>query len=179
MLVASWLRSFVHFDGQFRIISTIGTRYTSSRVREFSSLLVCVRIYLSGYAKRKLKKEAEDAVSKLPKLTNFFETINSANRVETNKNNKNDLVLNNSYIHVENMNNDMTSKSDSFNFSENNINSCSTIENSKSDTYNFSENNVDNESTVENAVIAMNFNSNVHTIELDIELYQDPGMWPL
>lgn len=73
----------------------------------------------------------------------------------------------------------VTSKSDSFNFSENNINSCSTIENSKSDTYNFSENNVDNESTVENAVIAMNFNSNVHTIELDIELYQDPGMWPL
>lgn len=67
---------------------------------------MCVRIYLSGYAKRKLKKEAEDAVSKLPKLTNFFETINSANRVETNKNNKNDLVLNNSYIHVENMNND-------------------------------------------------------------------------
>jgi N12 class adenine-specific DNA methylase len=29
------------------------------------------RIYLSGYVKRKLKKEAEDAVSKLPKLTNL------------------------------------------------------------------------------------------------------------
>jgi len=80
------------------------------------------RIYLSGYAKRKLKKESEDAVSKLPKLTNFVETINSANGVKTNKNNKNDLVLNNSYIHVENMNNDsnsvmpntiVTSKSDS------------------------------------------------------------------
>jgi len=103
------------------------------------------RIYLSGYAKRKLKKESEDAVSKLPKLTNFL-TIDSANGVETNKN---DLVLNNSYIHVENMNNDsndsnsvmpntiVTSKYDSSNFSENNINSCSTIESSKSDTFNF------------------------------------------
>ncbi|KAL4130976.1 hypothetical protein QTP88_008338 [Uroleucon formosanum] len=119
------------------------------------------RIYLSGYAKRKLKKESEDVVSKLPKLTNCFETINSANGVETNKNNKNDSVLNNSYIHIENMNNDsndnnnvmpntiVTSKSDSLNFSENNINSCSTIENSKSDTFNFSENNVDNGSTAE------------------------------
>lgn len=148
------------------------------------------RIYLSGYAKRKLKKESEDAVSKLPKLTNFL-TIKSANGVETNKNNKNDLVLNNSYIHVENMNNDsndsnsvmpntiVTSKYDSLNFSENNINSCSTIESSKSDTFNFSENNIDNGSTAENAVTAINFNSNDHTIELDIELYQDPGMWPL
>ncbi|KAL4108038.1 hypothetical protein QTP88_018295 [Uroleucon formosanum] len=116
------------------------------------------RIYLSGYAKRKLKKESEDAVSKLPKLTNFFETINSANGVETNKNNKNDLVLNNSYIHVENMNND---SNDSNSVMPN------TIENSKSDIFNFSENNVDN------------FNSNVHTIELDIELYQDREMWPL
>ncbi|KAL4092349.1 hypothetical protein QTP88_026870 [Uroleucon formosanum] len=73
----------------------------------------------------------------------------------------------------------VTSKSDSLNFSENNINSCSTIENSKSDTFNFSENNVDNGSAAENAVIAINFNSNVHTTEFDIELYQDSGMWPL
>jgi hypothetical protein len=60
------------------------------------------RIYLSGYAKRKLKKEAEDAVSKLPKLRNFFKTVNSVNEVEVeaNINNKDDLVLNNSYLDV-------------------------------------------------------------------------------
>jgi hypothetical protein len=40
------------------------------------------RIYLSGYAKRKLKKEAEDAVSKLPKLTNFFKTVKNEVEVE-------------------------------------------------------------------------------------------------
>jgi hypothetical protein len=58
------------------------------------------RIYLSDYAKRKLKKEAEDAVSKLPKLTNFFKTANSVNEVEVeaNTNNKDDFVLNNSYL---------------------------------------------------------------------------------
>jgi hypothetical protein len=127
------------------------------------------RIYLSGYAKRKLKKKAEDAVSKLPKLTNFFETINSTNEVETNKNNKNDLVLNNSYVHVKNKKNDSNSVMPNTN----------TIVTSKSDDLNFSEKNINNCSTVENSVIAINFNSNVHTFEFDIELYQDPGMWPL
>jgi len=84
-------------------------------------------------------------------------------KLSTNKNNKNDLVLNNSYIHVENMNND-TNDSDSV--------MPNTIMTSKSDSLNFSENNVDNGSTAENAVFAINFNSNVHTIKLDIELYQ-------
>ncbi|KAL4091883.1 hypothetical protein QTP88_026495 [Uroleucon formosanum] len=114
------------------------------------------RIYLSGYAKRKLKKESEDALYHVENMNNDSNDSNS--------------VMPNTIV---------SSKSDSLNFSENNINSFSTIENSKSDTFNFSENNVDNGSTAENAVIAINFNSNVHTIELDIELYQDPGMWPL
>jgi hypothetical protein len=48
-------------------------------------------IYLSGYAKQKLKKEIADAVSMLPKLTNFFETIKSANEV-TNILNFSDLI---------------------------------------------------------------------------------------
>ena len=67
------------------------------------------------------------------------------------------MVLNNSYVHVENMNNEsnsvmpntiITSKSDGLNFSDNNVENCSTVENSKSDAINFSE--------------------------FDIELYQDP-----
>lgn len=68
------------------------------------------RIYPSSYAKRKLKKETENIVSKLPKLMNFFKTINSVNDVETNTNNKDDLVLNNIYLDVENINNDSNSR---------------------------------------------------------------------
>jgi hypothetical protein len=49
------------------------------------------RIYLSGYEKLKLKKEAEDAVSKLTKSTHFFETINSANEI-TNTLDFSDLI---------------------------------------------------------------------------------------
>jgi hypothetical protein len=127
------------------------------------------RIYLSGYAKRKLKKEAEDAVSKLPKLTNFFKTFNSVNevKVEANTNNKDDLVLNNSYLDVENINNDSNSIMSN------------TIITSNYDALNFSENESDNCFAVENSVIATNFNSDVHNFEIDIESYQDPGMWPL
>ena len=126
------------------------------------------RIYLSGYVKRKLKKEAEDAVSKLPKLTNFFKTANSVNEVEVeaNTNNKDDLVLNNSYLDVENINNDSNSIMSN------------TIITSNYDALNFSENESDNCSVVENAVIATNFNSDVQNFEIDIESYQDPGMWP-
>lgn len=70
---------------------------------------------------------------------NFFKTINSVNEVEANTTNQNDLVLNNSYLDIENMYNDsnciisntiITSKSDALNFSKNNIDNCSTVENS-------------------------------------------------
>jgi hypothetical protein len=123
------------------------------------------RIYLSGYAKRKLKKETEDLVSKLSKLTNLFKTVNSVNEVEANTNNKDDLVLNNSYLDVENMNNDSIMSN--------------TIITSNSDALNFSENETDNCSAVENSVIATNFNSDVYNFEIYIESYQNPGMWPL
>lgn len=46
-------------------------------------------------------------MSKLPKLTNSLYTINSVNEIETNTNYKDNLVLNSSYVHVENMNNDL------------------------------------------------------------------------
>jgi hypothetical protein len=76
------------------------------------------------------------------------------------------LVLNNSYLDVENKNNDSNSIMSN------------TIITSNYDALNFSENESDNFSAVENSVIATNFNSNVHNFEIDIESYQDPGMWP-
>lgn len=67
------------------------------------------------------------------------------------------MVLNNINLDVENINNDSNSIMSN------------TIITLKSDDLNFSENDTDNCSAVENLVIATNFNSDVHNFEIDIE----------